>query len=127
MTRRGKHTKGCKKMAFMAQAGTLQADPVVPTRWAMLLAELGLSEEDALRQVSLQTTAGIKLRDFVRHRFTTVFVPEAVLRALDIRADELVMLRPRLTDEQRAAVGERSRESNRKRAEAKRRQRESAA
>jgi hypothetical protein len=75
---------GWHKQAFMAQPGRL-VDPIVPTAWEELLRALEIDDEaEALRQVSLATATGHKLRTWVQERFRARFVHEDVLRALDL-------------------------------------------
>jgi hypothetical protein len=96
---------GWHKQAFMAQPGRL-VDPIVPTAWEELLRALEIEDEaEALRQVSLATATGHKLRTWVQERFRARFVPEDVLRALDllqaVERDGLVV-----TEEYRQRISE---------------------
>jgi hypothetical protein len=64
-------------------AGKMQPD-VVPTRWDTLLAELGLSDDDAVRELLVGSARGKQLQRFARRHCTQRYVPEPVLTWLGL-------------------------------------------
>lgn len=83
MSRRGKHNKGWKSMAFLAQP-ELPPLPVIPSQWEELLRALALDDEQALAHVEMRTETGRRLAAFARQHATRRYVPEPVLKALGL-------------------------------------------
>ena len=66
------------------EVGAFKYEPVELPLWDKLLAELGLTEREALDAVLRDGEAGRSIRHFARSFCRNHFVPERVLRAMDL-------------------------------------------
>lgn len=66
------------------QMRTFVAEPVEAPLWDKLLAKLGLTEREALDEIFRDGEAGRSIRHFARNFCRNHFVPERVLRAMDL-------------------------------------------
>jgi hypothetical protein len=61
--------------------GTFRPELPQPTKWALLLVDLGLDDSQALEVVKTDSERGEQLRGFVMKSLGLYFVPEAVIEA----------------------------------------------